>query len=186
MSRARPEDLIRYQTSFQDCQGHGSCNRFVRRLRQSTPPRRLLYIKPGSSPRLCTISKGQCPRYAALTYRWGPTTPQQERSKTVMRNVEDRHISVHLPNIPRTISDAIKVTQVLELFYLWVDAFCIIQDDDTDKVAEGKATPPYKPHQRATRPGATPRQNNGNAEQHGEIAVLMPILESFFRSQGTQ
>lgn len=53
-----------------------------------------------------------------------------------MRNVEDRHISVHLPNIPRTISDAIKVTQVLELFYLWVDAFCIIQDDDTDRETE--------------------------------------------------
>lgn len=37
---------------------------------------------------------------------------------------------------PKTIQDAIKITRLLGFEYLWVDALCIIQDSETDKVAE--------------------------------------------------
>jgi hypothetical protein len=41
------------------------------------------------------------------------------------------------PNdIPRTCSDAIQVTRMLDYKYHWIDAFCIIQDDGADKFRE--------------------------------------------------
>lgn len=38
--------------------------------------------------------------------------------------------------LPKTIQDAIKVTQKLGLRYLWVDAFCIVQDSPKDLAKE--------------------------------------------------
>lgn len=54
--------------------------------------------------------------------------------KTTPKNIESlrRSGSLHLdqsPSIPRTVYDAIKVTQFLGERYLWVDSLCIIQDD---------------------------------------------------------
>jgi hypothetical protein len=40
-----------------------------------------------------------------------------------------------LDHIPRTYADAIAVTRILGLQYLWIDSFCIIQDRD-DRKAE--------------------------------------------------
>jgi len=38
--------------------------------------------------------------------------------------------------LPQTIKDAVKVTLHLGLRHLWVDAFCIVQDDPLDKLSE--------------------------------------------------
>jgi hypothetical protein len=62
--------------------------------------------------------------YAALSYVWGP---QHEKS--------DQHTgNFRLPSmVPRTIDDAISLVQVLGWNYLWVDRYCIDQNDDNDK-----------------------------------------------------
>jgi hypothetical protein len=38
--------------------------------------------------------------------------------------------------LPATLSDAVAVTRSLGIRYLWMDALCIAQDDDTDKAKE--------------------------------------------------
>ncbi len=38
--------------------------------------------------------------------------------------------------LPQTLRDAIEVTRGLNIRYLWIDALCIVQDDDSDKANE--------------------------------------------------
>ena len=40
---------------------------------------------------------------------------------------------LQLSRLPNTITDAIQVCQRMDFHYLWVDALCIIQDDEDDK-----------------------------------------------------
>jgi hypothetical protein len=92
--------------------------------------------------RLCLVKQPENvdeTRYAALSYVWGATT---EPFQTVQANIEDlsQHSAFTLPHnrtrLPKTIADSIMLTRALGIRYLWVDRFCIVQDD--------KAT---KPHQ---------------------------------------
>ncbi|KAI1662792.1 HET-domain-containing protein [Daldinia decipiens] len=74
---------------------------------------------------------GQTPpaQYAALSYVWGEEQPHQTtaaRLPSYLQQIDTKYI-------PATIKDAIKVTRALGLRYLWVDAFCIVQDSKEDK-----------------------------------------------------
>ncbi|KAI8651014.1 HET domain-containing protein [Fusarium keratoplasticum] len=69
-------------------------------------------------------------QYAALSYCWGSNS----QSGTPLSN--DRPTCLATSALPRTIQDAITVTRQIGLKYLWVDAFCIIQDSVEDKGAE--------------------------------------------------
>ncbi|KAF2489124.1 HET-domain-containing protein [Lophium mytilinum] len=70
-------------------------------------------------------------KYAALSYCWGNTSnfPPLVTNK---RDITDRMSGIALSCIPQTILDAITVTRLLEIRYLWVDALCIVQDDEKD------------------------------------------------------
>ncbi len=41
--------------------------------------------------------------------------------------------------LPHTIRDAIRVTEGIGEQYIWVDALCIIQDDEVDKAEQIKS-----------------------------------------------
>lgn len=69
----------------------------------------------------------------ALSYVWGEDQPHKTRRNNVDIYVR-QGIDVQL--IPQTIRDAILSTKRLGLRYLWVDAFCILQDSREDKVNE--------------------------------------------------
>ena len=61
--------------------------------------------------------------YAALSYVWGTC-----HSSPVGKSMQE------LPRyLPQTIADAIEVTLALNLRYLWIDRYCIPQDDDEAK-----------------------------------------------------
>ncbi|KAI0836687.1 HET-domain-containing protein [Hypoxylon sp. FL0890] len=55
-------------------------------------------------------------RYAALSYVWG-----------------DASEASSLNGYPRVVADAIEATMSMELQYLWVDRYCIDQNDESDK-----------------------------------------------------
>ncbi|RSL47461.1 hypothetical protein CEP53_009933 [Fusarium sp. AF-6] len=65
-----------------------------------------------------------CPPFLALSYVWGQLVDPQYR--------EPAH-DEPLNDLPPTISDSIVVTQKLGFRYLWVDKYCIRQDDEQDK-----------------------------------------------------
>ncbi|KAI0534499.1 HET-domain-containing protein [Xylaria digitata] len=107
---------------------------------QSNPrvlPSRLLRInKAGASShhvQLVATLEGHTGEYAALSYCWGGPQPLQLTKDTV-ENLLQQPIDSRA--LPRGLNDAVEVAYSLELQYLWVDALCIIQDDQDDKKRE--------------------------------------------------
>lgn len=72
-------------------------------------------------------------KYTALSYCWGGTQHTTYNSST-----KHPWETSGLPweKLPRTIQDAILVTFVLGVKFIWIDAFCILQDDHHDKETE--------------------------------------------------
>ena len=71
-------------------------------------------------------------RYLALSYVWGRTPFLQ----LITSNFEQlkRKGSLSEQVLPRTIDEAIKLVNMLDERYLWVDALCIVQDDSANKL----------------------------------------------------
>jgi hypothetical protein len=70
--------------------------------------------------------------YAALSYCWGKT-----QTFTLTASSHSSWLSsIPYNELPQTIKDAILATSELGLRYLWIDALCIIQDDNEEKAKE--------------------------------------------------
>ena len=93
-------------------------------------PKRLLVVDEHDGIlriRLCTSSQ-EVP-YSTLSYVWGNSQPSrlvQANRATYEQGITDDDISAVVP-------DAAKVKLEIGLRHLWVDAYCIIQDDDHEK-----------------------------------------------------
>ena len=115
---------------LEDCLNkHPSCPR------GNTPklPRRVLDVgADNSTVRLHESLNNEKARYAALSYCWGSGVQQLT---TTTSNLHD-HIFALPRHLPKTISDAVEVCRKVGIRYLWIDAFCIIQDDSSDKSNE--------------------------------------------------
>lgn len=70
-------------------------------------------------------------RYAALSYVWGGPQPVTLQRATASDMQQPGSLSSDL--VPHTIRDAMTFAASLGVFYIWIDAVCIIQDDDEDK-----------------------------------------------------
>jgi hypothetical protein len=117
---------------------HSSCPR------SPTPqlPRRVLDVGYKDAPvNLYQSQNDQKEHYATLSYCWGDSYYQVT---TTTSNLEEHMLA--LPSrLPKTILDAIEVCRQIGIRYLWVDALCIIQDDESDKEDQiGKMGAIYK------------------------------------------
>lgn len=88
-----------------------------------TDPVRVIETSP-----LATPPPTEPYRYIALSYRWG----EGNRLLTTKSTYTQHQTSIEMDGIPKTIRDAIYATRRLGIRYLWVDALCIIQDDEQD------------------------------------------------------
>lgn len=70
--------------------------------------------------------------YVALSYCWGGEQPMKLLS-TNRAKYED---CVLLAELPKTLQDAVECTRALGYRYLWVDALCIMQDVQSEKLKE--------------------------------------------------
>jgi Heterokaryon incompatibility protein (HET) len=96
---------------------------------------RLISARPNwliDTYRLCLTPGAVNAPYVALSYVWG----KEPFFKTTRKDLPQLQLdqaffdSRNRLGIPRVIEDAIKVLGLLEERYLWVDAICIVQDDD--------------------------------------------------------
>lgn len=56
--------------------------------------------------------------------------------KTTMSTLQSHFSNIDFASMPRTLQDAVTVTNRLDVEYLWIDSLCIIQDDDRDMARE--------------------------------------------------
>ncbi|KAK0705829.1 heterokaryon incompatibility protein-domain-containing protein, partial [Apiosordaria backusii] len=81
-------------------------------------------------PRLVETLTGtiESSQYIALSYCWGLS----QTLTTTKATYSDRLKAIPWGDIPKTIQEAIEFTQHLGVPYIWIDAVCIIQDDNAD------------------------------------------------------
>jgi hypothetical protein len=66
--------------------------------------------------------------YAALSYCWGG----DQKLKLTKDTYDQFHQNIRFESLPRTLQDAVIVASTFGIPYLWIDALCIIQDDEID------------------------------------------------------
>ncbi|KAJ6096856.1 heterokaryon incompatibility [Penicillium sp. IBT 16267x] len=76
-------------------------------------------------------------RYVALSYVWGPN-PNKAKEMTSRATLESLQEDggLRTANVAKTINDAITNCSKLKEDYLWVDQYCIIQDDPSDQAEQ--------------------------------------------------
>ena len=82
----------------------------------------------------CLVHKYEKCRYIALSYLWGRCNTFQTLKENIADLEEKEGLLAVTDKIPLTIRDAILLTRQLGERYLWVDALCIVQDDEWTKM----------------------------------------------------
>lgn len=121
---------------------HTGCQRPIASLAPVLPSRVIDTLADNYPDcRLYQAKSGERAEYACLSYCWGGS-----QKVTLLRASEYAlYQRIKLSHIGKTIQDAIQVSREMGLRYLWIDALCIIQDDDDDKLREiGKMKSVYR------------------------------------------
>ncbi|KAK1585449.1 heterokaryon incompatibility protein-domain-containing protein [Colletotrichum navitas] len=104
------------------CVFHGQC----RPTKEYSRPSRLISFEQNVARVVLTESLDIMPQYATLSYCWG-REPFLMLDTDTMGSFLDGIAIKHLPKI---FQDAIHVARELGLSYIWIDALCIIQQND--------------------------------------------------------
>ena len=93
------------------------------------PPRHQIYLIDVEAG--CLVHLSTDSRYIALSYVWGSATTFQttKSSLTYLQRPGSIKADGGDLTIPNTIRDAFRLVSLLGERYLWVDTFCIVQDD---------------------------------------------------------
>lgn len=121
------EHICRVRKWWDECSNHPECQRHGVTTRL---PTRLLQIS-NEEPQKVTVhlTEGRRAEYACLSYCWG-NGPQVRALKSNISDLTTKGIL--LDELQTTVSDAVKLCKALGIHFLWVDALCIIQDDQED------------------------------------------------------
>lgn len=98
---------------------HGLC---------SPLPTRVLHVGSDHKDPFLFESRGAKGSYCILSYCWGRTA----NATTTKKNLSERMKGIPLASLPMLICEAILTARFLGFEYIWIDALCIIQDDDQD------------------------------------------------------
>lgn len=84
--------------------------------------------KDGSQEPALVIPGSACGKYATLSHCWG----KSERLVTTSINLGDHLQGIPLERMARNFRDAVHITRQLNIRYLWIDSFFILQDSTED------------------------------------------------------
>ncbi|KAA8909376.1 heterokaryon incompatibility protein-domain-containing protein [Sphaerosporella brunnea] len=107
---------------------HGSeCEEPVVPLRHD--PTEMAWFRLIDVCRQCLVRAPKKCKYLALSYVWGRVDSLNTVKKNVQAFEKRGGLARVRDRIPKTIADAMELTQRLGMRYLWVDSLCIVQDD---------------------------------------------------------
>ncbi|KAH7347363.1 heterokaryon incompatibility protein-domain-containing protein [Plectosphaerella cucumerina] len=111
----------------------GSADGFTpRRLLDVTAGQVKLVTRASSSFSLLQSPDNKHPKYAALSYCWGPPSVASTQITTTKGTEAAHQAGIPMNELTQTLREAVTVCRSLDIPYLWVDALCILQDDDND------------------------------------------------------
>ncbi|KAI4694959.1 uncharacterized protein J4E84_001582 [Alternaria hordeiaustralica] len=84
----------------------------------------------------CIVEGSIADRYLTLSYVWGGVQTLQLSTGTIEQLGQYGSLSKHEAGLPKTIRQALEVTQLLDERYIFIDQLCIIQDDQQHKNTE--------------------------------------------------
>lgn len=116
---------------IEDCEkSHDECRSEVHDDSLPELPARVIDVGPldgSQEPKLLQTSSDRG-KWIALSYCWGKTP----FLRLLSERKKEYELGISMASMPRTFQDVIKLTRLLDLRYLWIDALCIIQDSDKD------------------------------------------------------
>ncbi|KAI0555111.1 heterokaryon incompatibility protein-domain-containing protein [Xylaria curta] len=124
-----PENMRLARHWIKDClEHHDMCARGSSHHHTAFVPTRLIDTQYPHRPILLATEDASITEYIALSYAWG----DGERFITARDNFEEHQNRIPLKLVPKTFAHTFQVTRELGYRYVWIDALCIIQDDDDD------------------------------------------------------
>ena len=135
-STARPA-INFLRAALRECEeSHSECAKISPRL-----PKRILEIaasKTSIQLVLLEFAENSLPvygKYVALSHCWGRGQP----FKLLTENINELKSGINYDKLSSVFQDAIETTKRLGLRHLWIDALCIIQNDQVDWEVESAA-----------------------------------------------
>ena len=138
----RQIDIELLQRWWRDCQSHhkGICHPVLsEELPKSHSDKLGVDIRVIDVKQKCVIIAPPDCKYVALSYVWGQTTRISDYRLNFLNPGSGKLSDVpalllNMNEVPKTIKDAIHVVDLIGETYLWVDAYCIFQDDMVRKL----------------------------------------------------
>lgn len=68
--------------------------------------------------------------YSCLSYCWGGDS--RNHCRLIRSNLQQLQDAIFSQRVPQTVRDAMWISKAIGVRYIWIDALCIVQDDDLD------------------------------------------------------
>ncbi|KAK5656008.1 hypothetical protein OQA88_5146 [Cercophora sp. LCS_1] len=132
MGKSTRDILARVSSMLSACiEGHPPCKQNAEAVKL---PTRVICIGEAPNDIKLMETNGITGSYVTLSYCWGGKGAKAKTTKSNLLARCEGPIPQH--ELSQTHLDAIEITKALGYQYLWIDAICIIQDDDEDWAGE--------------------------------------------------
>lgn len=121
-------DLIRSWIRCCDGWHRGTCDTVPSLAEPSIAPARVIDVN-----NKCLVSLPRLARYVALSYVWGQGKNLVTTTDNLKALQKPGALDGDTVHIPRTVQDAMTLTSLVGESHLWVDALCIVQNDEVEK-----------------------------------------------------
>ena len=120
------------QGCIDDCLGpdHGFCTKPA----DAELPSRALEVGVDNSTIRLIEPRGKVTRYICLSHCWG----NEQIITTKKSTIKERMAAIKMEDLSKTFQDAVILTRLLRVQYIWIDSLCIVEDD----VRDWKHSPP--------------------------------------------